>query len=84
MEAAMKPALLHQIWECIDCAETQLLLKMDNPELVEWIYSCLLRQQCLSAAEEVEIRVYLHDKVSLIRDLARSHQSVVCPVAAFD
>lgn len=80
----MKPALLHQIWECIDCAETQLLLKMDNPGLVEWIYTCLLRQQYLSAAEEVEIRMYLHDKVSLIRDLARSHQSVVCPMVASD
>lgn len=80
----MKPALLHQIWECIDCAETQLLLKLDNPELVEWIYNCLLQQQCLNAAEEVEIRMYLHDKVSLIRDLARSHQSVVCPVVVMD
>jgi hypothetical protein len=76
----MKPALIHQVWECIDCAETQLLLKMDNPELIEWLYKCLLHQQYLSPAEEVEIRSYLHDKVSLIRDLARSHQNVVCPV----
>jgi hypothetical protein len=80
MEVAMKPALLHQVWECIDCAETQTVLKKDNHELIEWIYDCLLKQRFLTSVEEVEIRAYLHEKVSLIRDIARAHQSQVCPV----
>lgn len=66
----MTPTMLRQLWSLIETTQSNLLLKLDDATLVQWLLK-QFRQECHLNPEEVNILSdYLSNRLSLIRELA--------------
>jgi len=71
----MTPKLLRQIWSLIETTQSNILLKLDDASLVQWLLKQMINQDPLSNNEAAILSQYLHSKITLIRDLAQERQS---------
>lgn len=67
----MTPTMLHQLWSLIESTQGQLLLKLDDTSLVQWLLKQLHNQRSLDCYETDLLSDYIRSKTSLIRDLAQ-------------
>jgi len=67
--------MLRQLWSVIETTQAQILLKLDDASLVQWLLKQLKNQRSLDNHETNLLNDYLYSKLSLIRDLALERQS---------
>ncbi|MBE9129312.1 MULTISPECIES: hypothetical protein [unclassified Coleofasciculus] len=66
----MTPTMLRQLWSLIETTQTNLLLRLDDASLVQWILKQLNQERSLNPEEVHILNDYLTNRLSLIRDLA--------------
>lgn len=71
----MTPTMLRQLWSLIETTQANLLLKLDDASLVQWILKQLKQEQALNPEEVHILNDYLNNRLSLIRDLAQQRYS---------
>ena len=70
----MTPTNLRQLWFLIETTHTNLLLKLDDTSLIQWLVQ-QFNTQCSLEHQETEIlSAYIRSRLSLIRDLAQARQ----------
>jgi hypothetical protein len=62
--------MLRQLWSLIETTQTNLLLKLDDASLVQWILKQFKQKRSLDTQEADIISDYIYSRISLIRDLA--------------
>jgi hypothetical protein len=81
---AINPKLLRQFWAVVETTQTNLLLNLDDPELVQRLAMDLDSQQHLGGDEAQVVNHYIRSKLPLIRDIAQSRiQSRLLPGPGF-
>lgn len=70
----MTPTMLRQLWSLIETTQSNLLLKLDDASLVQWLLKQFKQERALNLEETHILRDYLNNRVSLIRDLAQQRQ----------
>jgi uncharacterized membrane protein YvbJ len=63
--------MLRQLWCLIETTQANLLLKLDDASLVQWLLKQFKQQRALNHEEINILSDYLNNRVSLIRDLAQ-------------
>ena len=66
----MTPTMLRQLWSLIETTQTNLLLRLDDASLVQWLLKQFRQQRSLNHEEIHMLSDYLNNRVSLIRELA--------------
>ena len=70
----MTPTKLRQLWFLVETTHTNLLLKLDDTSLIQWLVE-QVDDQCLLEHQETEVlSAYIQSRLSLIRDLAQARQ----------
>ncbi len=72
----MTPSLLRQLWSLIETTQSNILLRLDDPSLVQWLLKQLKQERSLDGCETDQVCAYIQSKISLIRDLASERHSV--------
>ncbi|MBW4647148.1 MAG: hypothetical protein KME06_00380 [Kastovskya adunca ATA6-11-RM4] len=67
----MTPTMLRQLWSLVETTQANLLLKLDDASLIQWLVKQFNQERSLNACEEHVVSDYLRSKLSLIRDLAQ-------------
>jgi hypothetical protein len=71
----MTPTMLRQLWAVIEATQAQILLKLDDASLVDWLLSQLKNQRSLDRQEADILNHYLQTRLNLIRELALERYS---------
>lgn len=71
----MTPTMLRQLWSVIEATQAQILLKLDDASLVQWLLKQVKNERSLDNNETNILHEYIYSKLSLIRDLALERQS---------
>ena len=71
----MTPTMLRQLWSVIEATQSQMLLKLDDASLVQWLLKQLRNQRSLDNNEANILNDYIYSKLTLIRELASERQS---------
>jgi len=66
----MSPSLLRQLWVMIESTQANILLKLDDASLVQWLLKQLNQERSLDYQEVAVVSNYIQSRISLIRDLA--------------
>ena len=66
----MSPSLLRQLWVMIESTQANILLKLDDASLVQWLLKQLNQERSLDCQEVAVVSSYIQSRISLIRDLA--------------
>jgi succinate dehydrogenase flavin-adding protein (antitoxin of CptAB toxin-antitoxin module) len=69
---AMEVSTLRQLWSLIEKTQTNTLLQLSDPDLVEWLLGQIEKRKSLSLEENNILTTYIRSKSSLIRDLAEA------------
>lgn len=72
----MTPVMLRQLWSLVETTQANILLKLDDASLVQWLLKKLNQERSLNHDETNIISNYIYSKLSLIRDLAEERQGV--------
>lgn len=72
----MTPALLRQLWSVVETTQAQLLLKLDDAGLVQWLLKQIATARSLNREEAHVLESYIQSRSLLIRDLARERLAV--------
>ncbi len=67
----MTPTLLRQLWSVIETTQAQILLKLDDASLVQWLLKQIAAGRSLNGEETNILETYIQSRSLLIRDLAR-------------
>jgi hypothetical protein len=67
----MTPTMLRQLWSLIESTQSNILLKLDDTSLVQWLLRQCHDQQILNHQESDILGNYIQSKIPLIRDLAQ-------------
>ena len=67
----MTPTMLRQLWLLIETTQANLLLRLDDASLVQWLLKQFNQERALNHDEIHVLSDYLNNRVSLIRDLAQ-------------
>ena len=67
----MTPKMLRQLWSLIENTQAHILLALDDRSLEQWLLRQLEDRRSLDRQEADILSNYIHDKISLIRDLAQ-------------
>jgi uncharacterized membrane protein YvbJ len=67
----MTPTMLRQLWSLIEATQTNLLLRLDDASLVQWLLQRFNQERSLNHDEIHILSDYLNNRVSLIRELAQ-------------
>ena len=67
----MTPTMLRQLWLLIEATQANLLLRLDDASLVQWLLKQFNQERSLNHDEIHVLSDYLNNRVSLIRDLAQ-------------
>jgi hypothetical protein len=68
--------MLRQLWSLIETTQANLLLRLDDASLVQWLLQQFKQQRSLNHEEIYILNDYLNNRLSLIRDLAQQRDSV--------
>jgi uncharacterized membrane protein YvbJ len=63
--------MLRQLWLLIETTQANLLLRLDDASLVQWLLKQFNQERSLNHDEIHVLSDYLNNRVSLIRDLAQ-------------
>ncbi len=66
----INPLRLRQIWTLVESSQASLLVRLDDPDLEQWLMRQFTKDQTLSPIESQAITHYVHSKLPLIRDMA--------------
>ncbi len=66
----INPLRLRQIWTLVESSQASLLVRLDDPDLEQWLMRQFTKDQTLSPIESQAMTHYVHSKLPLIRDLA--------------
>ena len=66
----MTPTILRQLWSTVEATQSQVLLKLDDDSLVQWLLKQTTTEALLDHNETHILSNYIHSRLSLIRDLA--------------
>ena len=66
----MTPAILRQLWSIVETTQSNILLKLDDASLVQWLLKQTKTQASLDCNEISILSDYIHSRLTLIRDLA--------------
>lgn len=72
----MTPTLLRQLWALVEQTQSQILLDLDDPSLVQWLLRHLGAERSLDRVESAHLHTYIYSRLCLIRDLAQERQGV--------
>jgi hypothetical protein len=67
----MTPTMLRQLWSLIETTQANLLLKLDDASLVQWLLKQFDQGRPLNREEMHILSDYLNNRLSLIRELAQ-------------
>ncbi|MGB7440211.1 MAG: hypothetical protein WA919_04025 [Coleofasciculaceae cyanobacterium] len=67
----MNPTMLRQLWSLIETSQANLLLKLDDASLVQWLLKQFKQERTLNNEEMHVLNDYLNTRLSLIRELAQ-------------
>ncbi len=67
----MTPTMLRQLWSLIETTQSNLLLRLDDATLVQWLLQQFNQERSLNHEEIHVLSDYLNNRVSLIRELAQ-------------
>ncbi len=67
----MTPTILRQLWSVIEMTQSNILLKLDDASLVQWLLKQTKTQASLHLDETNVLSQYIHSRLTLIRDLAQ-------------
>lgn len=67
----MTPTMLRQLWSLIETTQANILLKLDDASLIQWLLYQLQNQQLYDRDEANIVSDYIRNKLPLIRDLAQ-------------
>jgi hypothetical protein len=62
---------LRQLWSLIEKTQANLLLKLDDASLVQWLLKQFKQERSLNHEEIHILSDYLNNRLSLIRELAQ-------------
>uniref|UniRef100_A0ACD5GS22 Uncharacterized protein n=1 Tax=Desertifilum tharense IPPAS B-1220 TaxID=1781255 RepID=A0ACD5GS22_9CYAN len=71
----MTPTMLRKLWSLIETTQAQLLLKLDDASLEQWLMRHLDLGRSLNGEECDILSHYIHSRLSLIRDLYQQRLS---------
>ena len=71
----MTPSMLRQLWSVVEMTQSNILLKLDDASLVQWLLKQLTTQRSLNRDEANILSDYIQSRLTLIRDLAQERQS---------
>ncbi len=66
----MSPTLLRKVWTTIDCSATTALMRLSDGEMAQALVERMAGSYSLSPEESSQIKTYVSQKASLIRDVA--------------
>ena len=66
----MTPATIRYFWSLIESTQTHVLLKLDDPSLVQWLLKQVDQGRSLNNEESNMLSDYIYSRLTLIRDLA--------------
>ena len=66
----MSPTLLRKVWTTIDCSATSALMRLSDGEMAQALAERMAGDYGLSPEECLQIKAYVSEKASLIRDVA--------------
>ncbi len=66
----MNPLRLRQIWTLVESSQASLLVRLDDPDLEQWLMGQFSKDKTLSAIESQAMTHYVHSKLPLIREMA--------------
>lgn len=66
----MTPTMLRQLWSVIETTQSQVLLRLDDASLVDWLVKQVKSERSLNHDEADTVSNYLYSRLNLIRDLA--------------
>jgi hypothetical protein len=66
----INPLRLRQIWTLVESSQASLLVRLDDPDLEQWLMRQFTKDQTLSPSESQAMTHYVHSKLPLIRDMA--------------
>jgi len=67
----MTPIILRQLWSIVETTHSNILLKLDDASLVQWLLKQTKTQFSLDHNESHLLSDYIHSRLTLIRDLAQ-------------
>jgi hypothetical protein len=67
----MTPTMMRQLWSLIETTQANILLKLDDASLVQWLLSQLHNRDLCDLDEANIFSDYIRNKLPLIRDLAQ-------------
>lgn len=66
----MTPTMLRQLWSVIETTQSNVLLRLDDASLVDWLVKQIKDERSLNHDETNTVSNYLYSRLNLIRDLA--------------
>lgn len=71
----MTPTILRQLWSVVEMTQSNILLKLDDASLVQWLLKQTKTKASLDHNETHILSDYIQSRLTLIRDLAQERQS---------
>lgn len=66
----MTPTMLRQLWSVVEASQSNVLLRLDDASLVDWLVKQVKNQRSLNNDETHTVSNYLYSRLNLIRELA--------------
>jgi len=66
----MNPLRIRQIWTLVESSQASLMVRLDDPDLEQWLMRQFSKDQTLSPSESQAMTHYVHNKLPLIREIA--------------
>ncbi|MEB3181173.1 MAG: hypothetical protein VKL59_19375 [Nostocaceae cyanobacterium] len=71
----MTPTMLRHLWSVVETSQANMLLKLDDPSLVQWLIKQIKLQTFLDRDETHILTNYIKSRLNLIRDMAQERDS---------
>lgn len=71
----MTPTILRQLWSVVETTQSNILLKLDDASLVQWLLKQTKTTAILDQNQSTILSDYIQSRLTLIRELAQERQS---------
>jgi hypothetical protein len=69
--------MLRHLWSVVETTQANILLKLDDPSLVQWLLKQIKLQTVLDRDETHLLADYIQSRLNLIRDMAQERDQFV-------
>ena len=66
----MTPSILRLFWNLVYQAQPNLILRLEDDKLTNWLTDQVRQKLCLDRNQENDLTSYISDRIPLIRDIA--------------